>query len=131
MAQLPETTSPQDRLWLALAGYNLGAGHLRGALAIAKDMQRDTTSWYEMKKVLPLLSRPDVYDRLKSGPARGGEAVILVENIRMYYDILQRFEPAELSFLTVTEKRSNKKRSNKPTEKSSQTNRLHPTHPGS
>ncbi|HPB90763.1 MAG TPA: hypothetical protein PLD80_04520, partial [Rugosibacter sp.] len=94
---------PQDQLWLALAGYNLGAGHLRGALAIAKDMQRDPTSWYEMKKVLPLLSRPEVYDRLKAGPARGGEAVILVENIRIYYDILKRFEPADLTFLMTTQ----------------------------
>ncbi|MBT9461531.1 MAG: transglycosylase SLT domain-containing protein [Rugosibacter sp.] len=103
MAQLPPASSPQDQLWLALAGYNLGAGHLRGALAIAKDMQRDPTSWYEMKKVLPLLSRPEVYDRLKAGPARGGEAVILVENIRIYYDILKRFEPADLTFLMTTQ----------------------------
>ena len=93
--QLPNNIQAPDRLWLALAGYNLGMGHLRGALAIAKDMQRDPTSWYEMKKVLPLLSRPEVYDRLKSGPARGGEAVILVENIRTYYSILQRLTPAK------------------------------------
>jgi membrane-bound lytic murein transglycosylase F len=91
--QLPNSVKPPDRLWLALAAYNLGMGHLRGALAIAKDMRRDPNSWYEMKKVLPLLSRPEVYDRLKSGPARGGEAVILVENIRIYYSILARFEP--------------------------------------
>lgn len=93
--QLPNNIQPPDRLWLALAGYNLGMGHLRGALAIAQDMHRDPTSWYEMKKVLPLLSRPEVYDRLKSGPARGGEAVILVENIRTYYSILQRLTPAK------------------------------------
>ncbi|HEY8856964.1 MAG TPA: membrane-bound lytic murein transglycosylase MltF [Rugosibacter sp.] len=92
--QLPDSVKPPDRLWLALAAYNLGMGHLRGALAIAKNMHRDPNSWYEMKKVLPLLSRPEVYDHLKSGPARGGEAVILVENIRTYYNILKRFEPA-------------------------------------
>jgi membrane-bound lytic murein transglycosylase F len=91
--QLPDNIQPPDRLWLALAGYNLGMGHLRGALAIAKDMEYDPTSWYEMKKVLPLLSKPAVYDRLKAGPARGGEAVILVENIRTYYTILQHLAP--------------------------------------
>ncbi|TAJ20778.1 MAG: membrane-bound lytic murein transglycosylase MltF [Rugosibacter sp.] len=91
--QLPDSVKPPDRLWLALAAYNLGMGHLRGALAIAKDMHRDPNSWYEMKKVLPLLSRPEVYEHLKAGPARGGEAVILVENIRTYYNILTRFEP--------------------------------------
>ncbi|MDO9449310.1 MAG: lytic transglycosylase F, partial [Rugosibacter sp.] len=70
--------------------------------AIAKSMQRNTSSWYEMKKVLPLLSRPEVYDRLKSGPARGGEAVILVENIRTYYAILTRFEPAHTAPFSTT-----------------------------
>ena len=44
-----------------------------------------------MKTVLPLLSRPN-YQRLKSGKARGGEAVIMAENVRMYYDILSRYE---------------------------------------
>ena len=44
--------------------------------------------------MLPLLAQPKYYERLKSGRARGGEAVILVENIRTYYDILARNEPA-------------------------------------
>ena len=50
-----------------------------------------------MKQVLPLLSRPEYYARLKSGAARGGEAVIMTENIRNYYDILQRYEKAAVS----------------------------------
>jgi membrane-bound lytic murein transglycosylase F len=90
--QLPDNTPYPDRLWLGLAGYNLGMGHLRGGIAVAKGMKRDPASWYEMKQVLPLLSRPAVYARLKSGRARGGEAVIMVENIRTYFDILARFE---------------------------------------
>ncbi len=90
--QLPDDTPYPDRLWLGLAGYNLGMGHLRGGIAIAKGMKRDPASWYEMKQVLPLLSRPAIYARLKSGRARGGEAVIMVENIRTYFDILARFE---------------------------------------
>ena len=47
-----------------------------------------------MKKVLPLLAQPRYYQRLKSGKGRGGEAVILVENIRVYADILYRREEA-------------------------------------
>jgi membrane-bound lytic murein transglycosylase MltF len=50
-----------------------------------------------MKQVLPQLARPEIYARLKSGPARGGEAVIMVENIRNYNDILSRVEPAHAS----------------------------------
>jgi membrane-bound lytic murein transglycosylase F len=81
-----------DRLWLTLAAYNLGMGHLNGARQFAVGMKRDATSWYDMKTVLPLMARPEYYARLKSGRARGGEAVILVENVRTYYDILARFE---------------------------------------
>ncbi|MBI5862778.1 MAG: membrane-bound lytic murein transglycosylase MltF [Rhodocyclales bacterium] len=91
-AQLPASAKPPDRIWLALAAYNLGMGHFRGAQAIARSIKRDPDNWYEMKKVLPLLSRPDIAERLKSGPARGGEAVILVENVHTYYDILSHFE---------------------------------------
>ena len=90
--QLPASAKPPDRIWLALAAYNLGMGHFRGAQAIARSMKRDPDNWYEMKKVLPLLSRPDIAERLKSGPARGGEAVILVENVHTFYDILGHFE---------------------------------------
>lgn len=92
--ELPDEIKEPDRTWLALAAYNLGMGHLNGARTFARQMKRDSTSWYDMKKVLPLMSRPEYYSHLKSGPARGGEAVILVENIRNYYDILCRSEPA-------------------------------------
>jgi membrane-bound lytic murein transglycosylase F len=88
----PSITGP-DRTWLALAAYNLGQGHMNGARAIAAGLKRDPDSWYEMKKVLPLLARPEYYGRLKSGRARGGEAVIMVENVRTYFDVLSRFEP--------------------------------------
>ena len=92
--QLPPEIKKPDRIWLALAAYNLGMGHMNGARAIAKGLRRDPSSWYEMKQVLPLLAREKYYNRLKSGRGRGGEAVIMVENIRTYFDILCRFETA-------------------------------------
>lgn len=90
--QIPAETPEPDRTWLALAAYNLGMGHLNGARFIATLVKRDPNSWYEMKQVLPLLAKPEYYARLKSGAARGGEAVIMTENIRTYYDILRRYE---------------------------------------
>ncbi|MDP2132398.1 MAG: membrane-bound lytic murein transglycosylase MltF [Sulfuritalea sp.] len=96
MEQIPGAGLP-DRQWLALSAYNLGMGHFRGARWVAKNMKRDPDVWYDMKQVLPQLARPEIYARLKSGPARGGEAVIMVENVRNYYDILSRFEPAHAS----------------------------------
>lgn len=93
MEGVPKEAPHPDRVWLALAAYNIGPGHFNGAVAIARGLNRDPASWYEMKKVLPLLARPQYYERLKSGRARGGEAVIMVENIRNFYDVLSRFEP--------------------------------------
>ena len=82
-----------DRTWLALASYNIGPGHFNAARTLAKQLKADPTAWYEMKRILPLLAQPKYYERLKSGRPRGGEAVILVENIRSYFDILVRHEP--------------------------------------
>jgi membrane-bound lytic murein transglycosylase F len=97
MEQLPASITMPDRLWFALAAYNLGMGHLNGGRAIAQGMERDPDNWYEMKSVLPQLSRPEIYQRLKSGRARGGEAVILVENVRNLFGVLARIEPAYVS----------------------------------
>jgi membrane-bound lytic murein transglycosylase F len=86
----PEETEEPDRTWLALAAYNIGPGHFNAARTLARQLQADPNAWYEMKRVLPLLAQPKYAQQLKIGKARGGEAVILVENIRSYYDILQR-----------------------------------------
>lgn len=91
---LPATVAEPDRTWLALAAYNLGPGHFNAGRTLARQLKADPDAWYEMKRILPLLAQPKYYERLKSGRARGGEAVILVENIRSYYDILSRHEAA-------------------------------------
>jgi membrane-bound lytic murein transglycosylase F len=96
-AQLPPQVAEPDRTWLAIAAYNLGMGHMNGARFIATLVKRDPNSWYEMKRVLPLLAQPEYYARLKSGAARGGEAVIMTENVRTFYDILRRYEKPAVS----------------------------------
>ena len=91
---LPVHIGEPDRLWLALAAYNVGMGHLNAARYLATTLKANPDSWYAMKKVLPLLAQPQYFRRLKSGKGRGGEAVIMVENIRVYNDILNRHERA-------------------------------------
>jgi membrane-bound lytic murein transglycosylase F len=96
---LPERIPEPDRTWLALAAYNLGYGHLEDARILAKRQGLNPDRWVDVKRVLPLLSRYEYYSTLKYGFCRGGEALVLTENIRSYYDILVRFEePHEPGF---------------------------------
>ncbi len=101
--QLPADTPEPDRTWLALAAYNIGPGHFNAALTIGRQLGADTRAWHEMKRILPLLAKPQYYRRLKAGRARGGEAVILVENVRSFYDILSRHESPLRSFRATRE----------------------------
>lgn len=89
---IPARISEPDRTWLALAAYNVGYGHLEDARVLAQRQGLNPDSWADLKKVLPLLAKAGYHSTLKHGFARGGEAVILTENIRTYYDILVKFE---------------------------------------
>ncbi len=89
---LPERITEPDRTWFALASYNVGYGHLEDARVLTQRHGLNPDSWVDVKKTLPLLTRSDFYGTLKRGFARGGEAVILTENIRNYFDILVRYE---------------------------------------
>ena len=89
---LPGRISEPDRTWLALASYNVGYGHLEDARILTQRHGLNADSWVDVKKTLPLLTRSDFYITVKRGFARGGEAVVLTENIRNYFDILVRYE---------------------------------------
>lgn len=89
---LPDRISEPDRTWLALAAYNQGLGHIEDARRIAQAKGLNPDSWADVKQTLPLLARGGFEQFTKYGYARGGEAVIFVESIRNYYDILLRLE---------------------------------------
>ena len=91
---LPQRIPEPDRTWIALAAYNTGMGHLEDARVLAQQNKLNPDSWADLKKALPLLSKTAYYTSLKHGYARGGETVIFVENIRNYYNIMMKFEPA-------------------------------------
>jgi membrane-bound lytic murein transglycosylase F len=99
---LPPRIAEPDRTWLALAAYNIGLGHLEDARVLTQRRGGNPDLWVDVKKVLPLLSRYEYYSTLKRGFCRGGEALVLTENIRSYFDILARFEePHAPSFYTL------------------------------
>ncbi len=90
---LPQRIPEPDRTWLALAAYNQGQGHLEDARRIAEARGGSPDSWADVKEALPYLSRGTFAKTMKYGYARGHEALGFTENIRNYYDILQRLEP--------------------------------------
>lgn len=101
--QLPLQIPEPDRTWMALAAYNQGYGHLEDARVLTQRMGMNANRWVDVKKWMPKLSEPQHFELLKHGYARGGEAVILVENVRMYYNMLNRVTKlAEPSYFPET-----------------------------
>ncbi|MGO9443814.1 MAG: membrane-bound lytic murein transglycosylase MltF [Thiobacillaceae bacterium] len=97
--ELPNRIQEPDRTWIALAAYNQGLGHIEDARRITQTKKMNPDSWADVKRNLPLLARGRYARITKYGYARGGEAVIFVESIRNYYDILTRFESPYKAFL--------------------------------
>lgn len=94
-SKLPKEVLHPDRMWMTTAAYNIGPGGLNNARALARMLGKDDTAWVELKSVLPLLAQPQYATRFKSGPVRGGEALIMAENVRNFYDIICHTYPTE------------------------------------
>ncbi len=87
---LPQRITEPDRTWIALAAFNIGIGHLEDARVLAARQKLNPDSWSDLKKTLPLLAQTDLADQTKYGAARGGQAMVFVESVRAYYDVLLR-----------------------------------------
>ncbi len=85
MAKVPEAIPKEERIWFALAAYNMGYAHMLDAMELTKKQKGNPNSWSDVKQRLPLLSQKPYYSRLKYGYARGHEAYAYVENIRKYH----------------------------------------------
>jgi len=90
LERLPDEVQVEDRMWYALAAYNVGFGHLRDAMTLAAKLGKDPYRWVDLKQVLPLLSQKKYYRDLKFGYARGSEPVTYVQRIRDYRQVLNK-----------------------------------------
>jgi len=90
--RIPARISAPDRLWFALAAYNVGLGHVEDARILTEKQGANPDLWVDVKKRLPLLRQKKYYKGTKYGYARGDEAVKYVANIRGYYDTLSFFD---------------------------------------
>lgn len=102
IGKIPERIKEPDRLWLALASYNIGFGHLEDGRVLTEMRGGNPDSWKDVKENLPLLRKRVWHKKTKYGYARGNEAVQYVENIRSYYDLLVWLTEREESPKTTT-----------------------------
>lgn len=96
--RLPESITGEDRLFMALAAYNVGLGHLYDARDIARLRGSNADSWEAVREALPLLQESEWYSKTRHGYARGGEPVIYVRNIRRYLEILEYVDRSQQQF---------------------------------
>ena len=78
-----------DRIYLALAAYNIGQGHLLDACKLAEERGLDPHKWASISETLPLLRYPKYYRHSAYGYCRGTEPVEYVKQTMLYYDILK------------------------------------------
>lgn len=86
--RLPDSIPDSQRMWFALASYNIGIGHLEDARKLAQSMGLDPSAWRDVKQALPLLQQRKYYKKTRYGYASGKQAVHYVDSIRRYYDTL-------------------------------------------
>ncbi|MEP2651008.1 MAG: membrane-bound lytic murein transglycosylase MltF [Paraglaciecola sp.] len=88
LKRIPDRITSPDRLWFALAAYNIGFGHLEDARVLTQRQGASPDMWVDVKIRLLQLRQKKYYKTTKYGYARGNEAVAYVDNIRRYYDTL-------------------------------------------
>ena len=88
LKNLPDTINPNDKIWYAIASYNIGFGHIEDAMKMAENDKVDAGDWYVLEPYILKLSQSKYYKKTKYGYARGWETLKYVQNIRQYYDIL-------------------------------------------
>jgi membrane-bound lytic murein transglycosylase F len=93
--KLPARIPAQDRLWMGLAAYNIGFGHLEDARIITQMNGGDPDSWTEVRRHLPLLTDEKWHSRVRRGYARGDVPVLYVDNIKRYYQLLQWLDDSQ------------------------------------
>ena len=88
LKRIPDRITQPDRLWFALASYNVGLGHLEDARVLTERQGANPDMWVDVKIRLLQLRQKKYYKTTRYGYARGNEAVAYVDNIRRYYDTL-------------------------------------------
>ncbi|MDT8439442.1 MAG: membrane-bound lytic murein transglycosylase MltF [Wenzhouxiangellaceae bacterium] len=103
LERLPDRIELPDRLWLALAAYNIGLGHLEDARILTERQGGNPDRWIDVRERLPLLTQQRYFSQTRFGYARGYEAFSYVENIRTFHEILVWMDGREHPLITRNE----------------------------
>lgn len=95
MRKVPARIAEPDRIWLAVAAYNVGYGHVEDARILTQTQDANPDAWTDVRERLPLLTEEQWYKRVQRGYAPGSQAVTYVDNVRRYYEILMWMERRE------------------------------------
>lgn len=93
--RIPDSIETHEKVWFALASYNVGFGHLMDARRLTQKQGGNPDAWSDVKQRLPLLRQRKYYKQTRYGYARGDEALNYVENIRRYYQSIIGYEQAQ------------------------------------
>lgn len=85
--KIPASVPMPDRIWLALAGYNLGFRHLTSIRKTVKHEGGNPNSWHHIKEKLPTKASKKKNENGFSH-SRGVQARNYVDKVRYYYDLL-------------------------------------------
>lgn len=103
LKRIPDHIPYPDRMWMALAAYNVGYAHVQDARALSVWKGDNPNQWSSLKTNLPLLTEKKYYQHLRFGSARGHEPVHFVERIRNYYEMLKWYYDEPLNTASLYE----------------------------
>jgi membrane-bound lytic murein transglycosylase F len=103
LKRIPDRITHPDRLWFALASYNVGLGHLEDARVLTERQGANPDMWVDVKIRLLQLRQKKYYKTTRYGYARGNEAVAYIDNIRRYYDTLVWLDEQQAELLKPEE----------------------------
>ena len=77
----------EDRMWLTLAAYNAGHGHVMDARRLARKLGLNPNRWFgNVEKAIVLLSKRKYARQARHGYCRGSEPVKYVREIKRRYE---------------------------------------------
>lgn len=87
-AKIPKRITEPDRTLFALAAYNIGFGHLEDSRILAQKAGKNPDIWLEVEPYLGKLNNPAIAHELNYGVADGKTAVIYVNNIMTFKQLM-------------------------------------------